>query len=418
MLCSRLKLFSTVLGTTILFSGICAYADTIALESDGISIEAEDYVSIREDEGFTYLYTMEDDSIPYVIVGSYPECTVPIADDFTEQMMEPNYKDLQVVAGPEEQVIGENTFEKITYSYTIQDRYEVTDERLFIQYGNKVLMFGSKEVPDAGYKNPDGFLEHVAESFKPLAGGGDDYNLILHNDSDDTIKETGSDPDGLSQPDLRGLESYTESDNGDGSYTYYFEQCGLSVTMPEEFYQETRVIADIASVTWVHKDSYEAYLKEGMTQGGRLFTIGYSVQSDFMNLPGYTYLGFDENETANWYFSVPTDYQAYIGDDGIQDEYNKLNHMTDEIRESIKIEGIAEEIATPGANITSTESEAVALTASPITWEYMTIGKTVSPSDFPVVSEVYNCNEYCSLGNPLHLSLRAVSPDKKINICL
>ena len=45
--------------------------DVIALDDLGISVIASDYVALGESDGFVYIYTMENDSIPYVIVGKY-----------------------------------------------------------------------------------------------------------------------------------------------------------------------------------------------------------------------------------------------------------------------------------------------------------------------------------------------------------
>ena len=327
---------SLMTAVVMLTGSISVSADTIALEDYGISVEAEEYTSLREDEGFTYLYTMDDQSIPYVMIGCYKGATLPIADDFTEQIMQPEYKDLQVVEGPKMETHEGKTFESITYSYTIGDKYTVLDNRLFSQNGKNVVMFASKEVPDQDYKNPDNFLTEVADSYKPLAGGGDDYQIILGGTDNQT--EAASDSEAAPS----GLQVYTESDNGDGTYTYYFTDCGVSVTMSEEFYQNTRVISEIATATFVHRDSYEAYQKEGMREGGRLFTIGYSVDSEFMEYPGYSYLGFDEEECVNWYTSVPTDYTGYNGDAKIKEEFSQLNASVPEVLETIKVDGIEE----------------------------------------------------------------------------
>ncbi len=138
-----------------------------------------------------------------------------------------------------------------------------------------------------------------------------------------------------------GLEDYTESDNGDGTYSYFFTECGVKVTMPEEFYQNTRVLGELATATFVHKDSYDAYLEKGFKQGGRLFTIGCVVDGDsIVELPGYTFLGFDEEECINWYVSVPTDYTGYIQDEEIREEFGSLNKMKDKVIDTIEIKGV------------------------------------------------------------------------------
>ena len=42
--------------------------DIIALDDIGISVQVSDYTAIRQNDGFVYIYTMADDSIPYVII--------------------------------------------------------------------------------------------------------------------------------------------------------------------------------------------------------------------------------------------------------------------------------------------------------------------------------------------------------------
>ena len=61
-----------------------------------------------------------------------------------------------------------------------------------------------------------------------------------------------------------------------------------------------------------------------------------------MEYPGYSYLGFDEEECVNWYTSVPTDYTGYNGDAKIKEEFSQLNASVPEVLETIKVDGIEE----------------------------------------------------------------------------
>lgn len=45
--------------------------DAVALDDLGISIIPSEYVSIRQEDDFVYIYTKETGCIPYVIVGCY-----------------------------------------------------------------------------------------------------------------------------------------------------------------------------------------------------------------------------------------------------------------------------------------------------------------------------------------------------------
>ena len=87
-----------------------------------------------------------------------------------------------------------------------------------------------------------------------------------------------------------GLEDFNDYMNADGTYSYYFNQ-GITVTMPEEWYQNTFVKAEIGQAAFYHKDSYEKYQESGIDDGGKLFTIAYSVNSSFKDLEEMTYIG-------------------------------------------------------------------------------------------------------------------------------
>jgi DNA-damage-inducible protein J len=118
------------------------------------------------------------------------------------------------------------------------------------------------------------------------------------------------------------FDNYVDYQNPDGTYSYYFDQ-GVLVTLDENWYQNTIVKTSDRGATFYQKASYDAYEKEGM-EGGRLFTIGASVNSSFSELPSFEYIGFDEDSCMNYYAELPTDYQAYMGDASIQAEYDAL----------------------------------------------------------------------------------------------
>ena len=133
-----------------------------------------------------------------------------------------------------------------------------------------------------------------------------------------------------------GMEDFNDYFNADGTYSYYFEQ-GITITMSEEWYQNTFVQAELASITFYHKDSYEKYKDIGIEDGGKLFTVGCSVNSDFKDLDEMTYIGFDEEEVLNYYATKPTDYQAYVSDPEVKAEYDSLWSTVDDVIGSIRI---------------------------------------------------------------------------------
>lgn len=163
-----------------------AAGDVVALDDLGISVTVSDYTAIEESEGFVYIYTMESDSMPYVIVGYYDEEIGSFPDIFTEYMGTV-YEDLRVAEQPGTVSIAGKEFARIGYEYTVSG-YTIQDTRLFCEQNGKVYMFGAKEVPALNYFVGSGYLEQVAGSLAPLAGGDSDYDN--HVDSERSVSGT------------------------------------------------------------------------------------------------------------------------------------------------------------------------------------------------------------------------------------
>ena len=140
--------------------------DVIALKDLGISVKADHYTTIREDDDeLVYIYTNEDESIPYIIIGQYEFTSDDFADDFTEYMnkqcddLEETSRDSVTINGLE--------FDRVTYEYTVSG-YDAKDTRLFHEMDDSTYMFGMKEVPELDYMVDYDYLEDVAGSMKPL----------------------------------------------------------------------------------------------------------------------------------------------------------------------------------------------------------------------------------------------------------
>ena len=154
--------------------------DIIAMDDVGISVCVDSYSLIEQDDGFVYIYPYEADSYPYVIIGRYDFAADDFADQFTEYMAG-NYQDLYVAAEKSVVTLGGKEFVSIEYGYTVQE-YDVTDKRLFGTIGNYTYMFGSKSIYSLGLAVEPGFLETVAGSYAPLAGGDSDYEKHVDKD--------------------------------------------------------------------------------------------------------------------------------------------------------------------------------------------------------------------------------------------
>ena len=238
MMKKTLKLTTVLLGTTLLFAqpvlaagngdalnsftgfgqeanqilapqGILPYGeDVVALDDLGISISAADYTAIRQEDGFVYVYTDTEGSMPYVIIGRYDIASDGFTDAFSAYMAG-SYADLRISEAAAPYTIGGNTFSRIVYEYTVSG-YTVTDTRMFYGWNNYTYMFGTKEVPALGYFVGSGVLEQIAASMAPLAGGDDDY--ARHVDSNRSV--TGGAAQGM---DLGGRSGSMGDDFFEGS---------------------------------------------------------------------------------------------------------------------------------------------------------------------------------------------------------
>ena len=153
-----------------------AVGEVIALDDLSISIQAAGYSLIEQDEdGFVYVHTMPESSVPYVIIGKYDIALDDIVDAFTAYMAK-SYDDLDVDSIDETLKVGDAACTKVVYQYEASG-YQFLDTRMFVESGSNTFMFGSKEVPEIDYMLPEGYLEGIAQSMQFLAGGYDDYDL-------------------------------------------------------------------------------------------------------------------------------------------------------------------------------------------------------------------------------------------------
>ena len=137
------------------------------------------------------------------------------------------------------------------------------------------------------------------------------------------------------------FDDYYDFELADGTYAYAFPR--VLISLDELWYRNTRVVTgeNGSTFSFYHTGSYEAYAAEGL-DGGRLFTIGASVNTDFEELPGFVFLGFDEEDAMNYYAVLPTDYQAYMGDEEIRAQYDELWSGVEDVLDGILIKGTEE----------------------------------------------------------------------------
>ena len=157
--------------------------DVVALDDLGISVAVSGYKSIAQEDGFVYIYTLYSDSMPYVILGRYEGESEDIAGEFTDFLGE-SYEDLSIVEEAMNVTIDGREFTEIRYTYTACG-YTINDTRLFNVWNGNTYMFGAKTVPALNYLMEEGYLEGIAASYAPLAGGYDDYEK--HVDSEQSV---------------------------------------------------------------------------------------------------------------------------------------------------------------------------------------------------------------------------------------
>lgn len=160
-----------------------AQGDVIALDDLGISVQLSSYTAVAEKDGYVYIYTGEDGSIPYVIVGVYDTDATDFADQFTGYMRG-EYADLQVTEAAGEMTLGDRSFVKTVYSYEVSG-YQIQDTRLFCAVNGKTYMFGAKEIPELSWYASTA-LSEAAGSFAYLAGGESDY--AKHVDTERSVQ--------------------------------------------------------------------------------------------------------------------------------------------------------------------------------------------------------------------------------------
>ena len=186
----------------------------IALDDLNISIRVEDFTAMRQDEdGFVYIYTGTDGSIPYVILGSYDVEYEKVVDGFTG-LMQKTYSDLDVDFLYEGLEIGDLEFTKVIYRYKISG-YDACDTRLFCDYMGTSYMFGMKEVEDLEFTVGEDYLEAVAGSIEILAGGYSDYEYHVDAEHEllfEDIEQGGEIPEETTGEDIEDGRIFDEED--------------------------------------------------------------------------------------------------------------------------------------------------------------------------------------------------------------
>lgn len=236
-------------------------ADAIALNDLGISVTADYYTTVREDDdGFVYIYTIEDDSIPYVIIGQYKFTADDFPSDFTEYMNE-QYDDLKETSRDSVTIDGLD-FDRVTYEYTVSG-YDVNDTRLFREMDDSTYMFGAKEVPELDYVVDYDFLEDVAGSMKPLKG--DNYEYYVDSEHDITkMKKAEKKTEAGDEDDIKENDDEDEIENGDDGETEDDGQVGEEI-------DEKKEVKGVGSILGSDEESEDGEEVYGLESDGGIY---------------------------------------------------------------------------------------------------------------------------------------------------
>lgn len=106
----------------------------------------------------------------------------------------------------------------------------------------------------------------------------------------------------------------------------------VTLELPESWVDKYTTEESNNAVTVYHKASNEGWKKKNEEGFGILFTLSYSEDDSYTALPSYDDLGRSENG-GYYYIVYPTDVQAYVSDEKIQNEYDSMYKEIDYIKE-------------------------------------------------------------------------------------
>lgn len=113
----------------------------------------------------------------------------------------------------------------------------------------------------------------------------------------------------------------TTSRDDDNNICIDFEE--VQVVLPSDWGGKVQMNISTDSVSFYHISSREKWTEElGYDNGGHLFTICFTEEDDYTDLPDYMVIGTVDDGT--YYAWFPTDVQAYTDDADISAEYTAL----------------------------------------------------------------------------------------------
>lgn len=191
------------------------------------------------------------------------------------------------------------------------------DNNLVGKDGN-YLIIDDAELWDAAIN----LRENASESYTESADG---------NGTDSTGTGDPDDPQNGRADSASGSShfSYKQESTGDGTEFIFGD--ALVITLPPDWDGKWAMEQGNDYVTFYHTDSHEAWMAYDGSDGGVLFGIYYSKDKEDSENAEYVGLARDG---GYYYFSFPSDMQAYMDDESIVKDYASLSEEVYSIAEN------------------------------------------------------------------------------------
>ena len=130
---------------------------------------------------------------------------------------------------------------------------------------------------------------------------------------------------------------YTTGKDADGNITIDFAE--VSLTLPASWAGKCAMSINTDSVEFFHIDSRDLWTQElGYDNGGNLFTLCYTQELDYLDLPSYETLG--NGADGIYYVTTPTDVQGYYENDQVMAEFTDMSSDVAWVIDTIQINGV------------------------------------------------------------------------------
>ncbi len=291
LLLSLLLLLSV--GVPVFAESTNARMQVIRCPEQGFSVLCDEASvwTYSERDGIT-VYTEREGGIPYVLIYRAEE-RIPDVPAYLQQLYTPRIQqkygeNLLSFAEFDSYEIAGRTLPAALYTYRLQDTV-IEMLRLFDEQDGHTVVYTAKYVQghDA---DTEAALELALKSFRT---GADAYD---------------------------GRWNYSYYESADGNLCYRFEE--VQLVLPGSWADRYDIRFNENSVSFYQSASRSLWKENYGFEGGFLFALAYSETKDYETLPSYEDLG--QGATGYYFLIYPSDYQAYMDDPDVRNEYDSM----------------------------------------------------------------------------------------------